>query len=147
MSITSIIAKDRGGDFVNKNLCYLGTSVTSFVITMPVAEIPNKDSRNGIRAETGPDGVLCTLSKIISCPSSTIISSDCNIAMYDAVGDAETDQAGNSVTIWKVWVKGIHGNKVAKQIEQSIRNITPEKFPGYTFNTVTVEVGEHYYTS
>lgn len=139
MSTTSTIAKGRGGDFKNKNLSYLDTSVTSFVITMPVTEIPNENATSGVRTRTGPDDVLCELSGIVSSPS--------RFVMHDAVGDVETNQAGDSVTIWKVWVEGIHSSEVAKQIEQSIREISSTKFPGYAFNTVTVEVENHYYTS
>lgn len=147
MSIISATAAGRGGDFVNENLSFLDTPVTSLVIKMPVTEVPNKNATTGIREQTGPDGVLCTLSNIISNPSSTITSSSPNIVMYDAVGDVEIDQAGNSVTIWRVWVEGIQSKEVAEQIEQSIRKISPEKFRCYTFDTVTVEVDKHYYTA
>ena len=139
MSTTPIIAKGRGGGFKNKNLSYLDTSVTSFVITMPVKEIPNENAVSDILAQTGPDDVLCKLSGIVSSPS--------RFVMHDAVGDLGTNRAGDSVIIWKVWIEGIHSSEIAKQIEQSIREISSTKLPGYPFNTVTVEVENHYYTS
>lgn len=143
MTITSTHATGRGGGFVNKNCSFIGSSIICLEIKMPHPQIPNISATNGVRTQTGPNGVLITLLKVISLPT---------LVMYDAVGNAVKDSAGNpTYTVWNIWIKSdipsndtIGASAFAQQIEQSIRQIPSDKFPGYTFNTVTVAIGKHY---
>lgn len=150
MSIKSIIGKGRGGRFVNEGHCFFDRAITCIVIKMPHAEIPNESPERGIRKQTEPDGVILTLLNTISSVAS--------VAMYDAVGDAEKDETGKlDFTTWNVWVEsGIHRNPkapstidkeltdLAERIQYVIREISPDDFDGYRFNTVNVKVGKHY---
>lgn len=149
MSIKSQIGEGRGGRFVNENSIFLEASITQLVIKMPHADIPNESSISGIRTEIGPDDVLLTLYNSIS-------SVAC-VAMYDALGDVEKNEAGDpDFTAWNVWIKThkissaacSEANKelanLARQIQTVIRMIPSENSSDYKFNKVTVEVGRHY---
>lgn len=150
MSIKSIIGKGRGGRFVNEDHCFFDRAITCIVIKMPHVEISNENPEGGIRKHTEPDGVILTLL--------STISSVASVAMYDAVGDAEKDETGKPDFItWNIWVEsGIHRNPkapsaidkeladLAERIQCVIREIPPDDFDGYRFNTVNVEVGKHY---
>ena len=144
MAINSSISQGRGGSFVNKNKSFTGSSIIGLEITMPHAQIPNTSATNGILKQTGPSGVLNTLLNMIS--------NHAKLLMHDALGSAMKNSAGNPTsTIWNVWVESdipssnkVGAKTLVKQIEQSIRQIPPTKFPNYTFNTVTVAIGKHY---
>ena len=140
MSIRSMIATDRGGDFVNERRSFLGKTITQITVTLPTAQIANTSATSGIRSETGPDGVLNTLMRSVQ--------TEATVVMYDPIGDALA--AAGSLperTEWTLYVEGVYLDStetdassneadLALRIQDAIRSIGTN-FSGYDFNHST----------